>query len=159
MKIVHFLGNNKPWHHTTASSAAFSPALGNYLSLWWQTFNTQVRGSLEPGLVRHTSEKPFRHGCIWKTFQTCIWKTFQTCIWKTFQTWMCSTKSSCCIAKNSPYNLSRLSTAFWLSSDAWCCRQVAYSWRTIFSKRCGLAYQSESPLLACHFRLAFQFLD
>lgn len=51
VKIVHFLGNTKPWHHTSSSSAAFSPALGNFLQSWWHIFNSQVRGSLEPGLV------------------------------------------------------------------------------------------------------------
>ncbi|XP_055350490.1 glycogenin-1-like, partial [Paramacrobiotus metropolitanus] len=47
VKIVHFLGSTKPWHSTSAASVYFSPALGNFLSLWWQTFNTSVRGGLE----------------------------------------------------------------------------------------------------------------
>ncbi|GIY68102.1 glycogenin-1 [Caerostris extrusa] len=47
-KIVHFLGNQKPWMFNynktddTVDAPDFSPALVNFLKMWWRIFTENV---------------------------------------------------------------------------------------------------------------------
>lgn len=51
VKIVHFLGSTKPWHQPSGSSTGSSPVLANFLEMWWNIFNSNVRGQLEGNLA------------------------------------------------------------------------------------------------------------
>ncbi|GAU99092.1 hypothetical protein RvY_10136 [Ramazzottius varieornatus] len=51
VKIVHFLGSTKPWHQQAGPSTGSSAVLGNFLQMWWDLFNSHVRGQLEGNLA------------------------------------------------------------------------------------------------------------
>ena len=58
VKIVHFIGATKPWHHTySTSSGEVVPLLEtghnkDFLQIWWDLFMRFVQPSLDPSLVR-----------------------------------------------------------------------------------------------------------
>ena len=57
MKIVHFIGAVKPWHHTyNTSTKQVTPLPGTghsqeFLQVWWNIFMDRVQPSLDPALV------------------------------------------------------------------------------------------------------------
>ena len=58
VKVVHFIGAVKPWHHTfnTATGQVEPQAEtihhGGYLQAWWSIFMAKVQPKLDPGVVR-----------------------------------------------------------------------------------------------------------
>ena len=66
MKVVHFIGAVKPWHHTyntatghveTSSDTVHSQT---FLQLWWDVFMADIMHKLDPEMVSKTSKRYFK---------------------------------------------------------------------------------------------------
>ena len=56
MKVVHFIGAQKPWHmsYNTATGqvdGASEQTQANFLQQWWTVFMEDVQNTLQSGLV------------------------------------------------------------------------------------------------------------
>ena len=92
MKVVHFIGPVKPWHHaynTTSRQVETQASTGHnqqFLQLWWDIFMDKIQPGLEPDVVRIMAGN-CAQGIIRYSYFLILW--FKICFLKAFTVWCC----------------------------------------------------------------------
>lgn len=131
VKIVHFIGATKPWHHpynTATKEVTPLPETGHnkdYLQIWWDIFMSFVQPTLDPSLV--STSAPVLLPITWHYLQPIIC-SFRECwfvSWNWFLSFMHLSFASVCMTVN--YHL------HWTMKDAMWQMHVLHSF-------CNLCY-------------------
>lgn len=90
VKIVHFIGATKPWHHpynTATKEVTPLPESGHnkdYLQIWWDIFMSLVQPTLDPSLVSYSARIFFllSHDIICSHWSFAVIENVDLCPWK-----------------------------------------------------------------------------